>query len=66
MLTFLESTVTVGSLFTTIGDIADGMFGLVSDVIDVITGNPVLLFTFLLPFGLLGIKILKKLISTRA
>lgn len=57
---------TVSDLFTMIGDIAEGYFGLVGDVITQITSNYLLMFLFLTPFALLGIKVLRKLINTRA
>ena len=63
--TFLETTITTAGIFTKVGEIATGMYGLVSQVIETIFESPVLTFTFVLPFALLGIKVLKKLISTR-
>lgn len=65
-LTTYSAPDSVSDVFEMIGDIADGYFGLVGDVITQISSNYLLMFLFLTPFALLGIKVLKKLINTRA
>lgn len=67
MLSFLSYTAptSIADLFTQIGAIASGMYDMVADVLSTITGNFILCFAFLLPFALLGIKILRKLVNTR-
>lgn len=57
---------TIATLLTTIGDILTGFLGFVTQTVSTITGNPVLLFCFLLPFATVGITVVKRLINTRA
>jgi hypothetical protein len=57
---------TIATLLTTIGSIVTAFLGYVGDTVNTITGNSVLLFTFLVPFATVGITVVKRLINTRA
>lgn len=59
-------TFTMATLLTTIGQLVTAFLGFVSGTISTITGSPVLLFCFLLPFATVGITVVKRLINTRA
>lgn len=51
---------TIATLLTTIGDIVTAFLGYVTQTVSTITGNPVLLFCFLLPFATVGITVVKR------
>lgn len=57
---------TMAQILTNIGDIVTAFLGYTTTTVSTITGNPVLLFCFLLPFATVGITVVKRLINTRA
>lgn len=56
----------ISEVLTNTGSIVTGFLGFVGDTVSTITGNPVLLFCFLLPMATVGITVVRRLINTRA
>jgi hypothetical protein len=56
----------MSDMLTTIGQLVTSFLGFVAQTLETVTGNPVLLFCFLVPFATVGITVVRRLINTRA